>query len=504
MKTKTFKRSAGILLPISSLPSNYGIGTLGKEAYKFVDFLKSAGQKYWQVLPVGQTSFGDSPYQSFSAFAGNPYFIDLDYLVAEELITKDEIKAFDWGDDETDVDYAKIFYSRFKILKLAFSRSNHTESLKYIKFCIKNDYWLEDYSFYMALKEHFQTNEWLKWDDDIKFREPDAIVYYKKLLKEQIEFWKFCQYKFFEQWKKLKKYANKNKIKIIGDIPIYVALDSADVWVNYDLFELDEEREPINVAGVPPDCFSETGQRWGNPLYDWGKMEDTNFEWWRKRMEYSSTIYDVIRIDHFIGISRYYAIPSTCETAMEGEWKKGPGSKLTNAINESIGKSKIVAEDLGIVSEDVRELLKANNYPGMKVLQFGFDGSPDNDHLPYNYEKNIFVYGGTHDNETIMGFIESREEENLEYIMNFLNVSKKKDIPKAMLRLGYSSVANVCIFQMQDILELDNKSRMNFPSTIGTNWRWRLKDNQVTSKIAKELKELAILYGRKTKKKRSK
>lgn len=494
---KPFKRGAGILLPISSLPSNYGIGTLGDKAYEFVDFLKKAGQKYWQVLPVGPTSFGDSPYQSFSAFAGNPYFIDLDYLIEQNLISKEDIEQFDWGDNEADIDYAKIFNSRFKVLKIAFKKSKHSKTKIFEKFCSQNKIWLDDYCLYMSLKEHFDNKEWLLWDEDIRMRKQKAVVKYQKELKEQIEFWKFCQFKFFEQWNSLKKYANKNKIKIIGDIPIYVALDSADVWVNSNLFELDENKQPINIAGVPPDMFSETGQRWGNPLYNWEEHERTNFNWWRNRMAFSAKLYDVIRIDHFIGIVRYYSIPSTCPTAVEGSWKKGPGKKLTDAINASIGKSKIVAEDLGVVNDDVKELLKYNNYPNMKILEFAFDSDANNDHLPHNYNSNMFVYGGTHDNETLVGFVKNKQKAELKYAMKYLNVSDKKDITKAIIRLAYASVANVAIFQMQDILGLDNSARMNFPSTIGTNWRWRLLDSQLTTKMAKDLCKLAGLYGRK-------
>ena len=379
MTTQTkqqLKRGAGILLPISALPSPYGIGTLGEEGYRFADFLKRTGCRYWQVLPVGPTSFGDSPYQSFSAFAGNPYFIDLDYLVKEQLLTKKEVTHYKWNHSEDIIDYATIYQQRFIVLKKAYERSNHKKLISYSLFCKNNEYWLEDYSFYMAIKTHYDNHEWLKWDKDIKYRKKEAILHYKSLLEDEINFWKFCQYKFREQWDKLKDYANKLGILIIGDIPLYVALDSADVWVHGDLFELDERKRPINVAGVPPDAFSADGQRWGNPIYRWDEMDKQDFSWWRERMKASATLYDVIRIDHFIGVVNYYSIPETCPNATKGSWKQGPGRKLTEIIKESIGDSKIIAEGtLGVLTPNVKELISETGYPGMKIIEFGLDGS---------------------------------------------------------------------------------------------------------------------------------
>ena len=401
---KKLERGAGLLLPISSLPSPYGIGTLGDAAYKFVDFLVKAGQKYWQVLPVGPTSYGDSPYQSFSAFAGNPYFIDLDYLVKEGLITKAQIKKFPWGDNEEYIDYATIYESRFQILRIAFENSEHKDSSEYRQFLEQNQYWLDDYSLYMAVKFSFESRGWQEWDRDIKLREPEALKRYQDELAEDIEFWKFCQYKFFEQWNNLRSYANESGIEMIGDIPIYVAMDSADVWAHKELFELDEDCEPINVAGVPPDAFSADGQLWGNPLYRWDKMEESGFEWWKQRMASNSKLYDYIRIDHFIGVVNYYSIEASCTNAKEGVWRIGPGKKLTDAIDSAIGDAKIIAEDLGIVSQPVRDLLAETGYPGMNIIEFAFDGTPENTHLPHNYKPNSLVYGGTHDNETVAGF----------------------------------------------------------------------------------------------------
>lgn len=490
-------RGAGILLPISSLPSKYGIGTFGKEAYRFVDSLVEAQQTFWQVLPIGPTSFGDSPYQSFSAFAGNPYFIDLEYLVQEGLLKKEDIDSRSWGDDPADIAYATIFDNRFEVLRIAFKNSKHADTEEYKEFCEDNTYWLDDYSFYMALKCKFDNKEWSAWDDDIKFREESALKKYQKELQEDIDFWKFCQFKFNQQWMELKEYANEKGIQIIGDIPLYVSMDSSDVWVHGRLFELDERKNPINVAGVPPDAFSETGQRWGNPLYDWDAMEKEDFSWWRERMKANAALYDVIRIDHFIGVVRYYRIPSDCPTAMEGAWKKGPGKKLTDAITESIGDAKIIAEDLGIVVQSVRDLMAETGWPGMKILQFGFGDTNTNNNLPHTYtNSNMLVYGGTHDNETLVGFFENVEEEDMEYAYKYLNVSSKEEVPEAIIRAAYASTADVAIMQMQDILGLDNSARMNLPSTVGQNWRWRLLPDQFTEERIEYLKDLAETYGR--------
>ena len=498
MKNKYLKnRGAGILLPVSSLPSPYGIGTLGKAAYEFIDQLKRAGQKYWQVLPVGPTSFGDSPYQSFSAFAGNPYFIDFDMLLEEGLLTKEEFQQENWGNDPSDADYALLFQKRFAVLRRAYARSSLRNNRDFLRFCRRNQFWLEDYCLYMALKDYFGSREWLLWDADIRFRKKEAVERYRKQLREDIEFWKFCQFTFFSQWKKLKKYANKNGIRIIGDIPLYVALDSADVWANGELFELDERKKPIHIAGVPPDCFSAEGQRWGNPLYDWKKMEKDGFTWWYERMKANASLYDVIRIDHFIGIVNYWSIPADCPTAVDGEWKKGPGRKLTDVIQKATPKADIIAEDLGVVGANVRKLIDKTGWPGMKILEFAFDSGADNEYLPHNYKNpNCIVYGGTHDNETLAGFYGARKKKELKYLFRYLGISEKKEIPSAILRAGYASIANTAIFQMQDILELDNSARMNYPSTVGTNWRWRLLPGQFTKEHQKRLKKYCRIYGR--------
>lgn len=486
-------RGAGILLPVSSLPSPYGIGTLGKAAHAFVDYLKLAGQRYWQVLPVGPTSFGDSPYQSFSAFAGNPYFIDLDLLCDDGLLLPAELPKS--MEPAGKVAYDELYITRFPLLRKAYVRFVKDDG--YERFCTRHKDWLEDYALFMAVKGAFGGREWLQWDADIRFRQKQALEDYRRRFADDVGFWKFCQYMFFKQWHDLKKYAGKRGIYIIGDMPLYVALDSADVWANRDDFELDEQGHPVRVAGVPPDLFSQTGQRWGNPLYNWKRMEASDFRWWRRRIKQSALLFDILRIDHFIGIARYYAIPASCETAVEGHWVKGPGAKLTDAVNKAAGgKIWILAEDLGVLHPSVKRLLDKNGYPGMKILLFAFDGSGDNSYLPHHYEKNAVVYGGTHDNETITGYCRGKSRESLAFMMAYLGVEKTEEIPTAMIRLGYGSVADVAVFQAQDLLGLDNDARMNEPSTIGHNWIWRLLPGQLDESLAAQLKKWAVLYGR--------
>lgn len=496
MKHVKLTRGAGVLLPISSLPSPYGIGTLGQAAYQFVDTLAAAGQKYWQVLPLGPTSYGDSPYQSFSAFAGNPYFIDLDRLVAEGLLSESKVASCDWGREDGYVDYSNLFENRFLVLKIAYERSQHKKLDSYKTFCENNSFWLEDYSLYMALKFHFENKEWLEWNEPIRVREPQAVAKYAKMLKDEVDFWKFTQYKFFEQWNALKAYANEQGIRIIGDIPLYVALDSADVWVHGDLFELDERKKPINIAGVPPDAFSADGQRWGNPLYDWAKMEETDFFWWRERMKANAKLYDIIRIDHFIGIVRFFSIPAENPTAVGGTWRLGPGTKLTNVISESIGDAQIIAEDLGVIVPMVKKVLVKTGFPGMKVLQFAFDGGPTNDYLPHNYTTdNIIAYSGTHDNETTVGFLNGVSAAKRRYICDYLD-TRRKDLPAKFIQVLYASNASVAIVQAQDLLGLGNEARMNVPSTVGLNWRWRMTKSQLEAIEIDRLKHLVTLYGR--------
>lgn len=491
---KRLTRGAGILLPISSLPSPYGIGTFGKAAYEFADKLKEAGQAYWQVLPIGPTSYGDSPYQSFSTFAGNPYFIDLEMLIEEGILKKESADAADWGQSEDDIDYSKIYENRFEILREAFSNFKVTED--YNVFVEENSSWIEDYALFMACKEHFGQREWLLWDDDIKTREPAAIKHYSEMLSDKIEFWKFIQFKFYSQWGSLKKYVNGKGIKIIGDIPIYVALDSSDVWANPGQYQLDNNLKPVDVAGCPPDIFSDYGQKWGNPLYNWEVMEKDGFKWWKKRMASAAGMYDVIRIDHFIGMAKYYAIPAD-GVPSEGEYRLGPGRKLTDAIDEAIsGTAQIIAEDLGVAMPEAKKLLKETGYPGMKVLEFAFDGNCNNEYLPHNYDKNYVVYSGTHDNETLMGYFESLGSKSAKYLQAYTGCHEDKELAKGIIKLAYASVADTAIIQMQDILLKDNTARINLPSTIGQNWRWRLKEGEFNSKEIEELFNLADIYYR--------
>ena len=489
-------RGAGILLPVSSLPSNYGIGTFGKEAYDFVDLLAKAKQKYWQVLPIGPTSYGDSPYQSFSAFSGNPYMIDLDMLIEEGLLKKEDVTQRVWFEKEDRVDYGAIFQNRFPVLRMAFENSKHIETEEYKEFCEENTYWLDDYSLYMALKTQFNHQAWFSWDEDIRNREEKAVKRYEKELKEDIDFWKFCQFKFSQQWKKLKAYANEKGIRIIGDVPLYMAMDSVEVWVHGRIFQLDERKNPTHVAGVPPDGFSPTGQRWGNPLYDWDVMEKDDFSWWRERMKLNAKLYDIIRIDHFIGIVRYFKIPASCPTAEEGEWIEGPGKKLTDAIQEAVGDSEIIAEDLGTVVDSVRALINETGWPGMKIMEFAFDSGPSNDNLPHHYCKNSIVYGGTHDNETLVGYFDNQNPWHTPFTLDYLGIKDKKDIPNAVIRTAYASVSNTAIFQMQDILGLGNEARMNFPGTFGSNWQWRMKKGQFEEKHIELLRKYVDVYGR--------
>ena len=538
MSDTKFERNAGILMPVSSLPSPYGIGTFGKDAYDFVTFVKECNHKYWQVLPLGPTTYGDSPYQSYSAFAGNPYFVDLDMLIEAGFLLKSEVISRDWGDgivpvnvseddavngrfgsyrdgnigDERYVSYEKIYNNRFDILRIAYNRFKAAcaESKKTLakglplykqfdNFVKDNTDWLEDYALFMALKSHFNNVSWGEWETDIKFRKPEAMSRYEEQLSDDIGYWKFIQFEFYLQWNALKQYANSNGIEIIGDIPIYMGYDSVDVWANQGEFQLDENLTPIKVAGVPPDAFSDAGQKWGNPLYDYDKMEANGFSWWRKRMAASAKLYDVIRIDHFIGIVKYYTIPADMPDARQGEYRQGPGQKLLDVINESIGDKKIIAEDLGVEVPEVAKILKENGYPGMKVLEFAFGGDRKNPHLPYNYTQNLVCYGGTHDNETLLGFFEDRGDWELGYAYDYLDTRDKGRMVDQVFRAAYSSVAVLTVFAVQDILKLGNWARMNLPSSMGNNWKWRMQKGQLGQHELECMRYLASVFDRERK-----
>lgn len=494
-KQAPMERGAGILLPVSALPSSCGIGTLGRAAYDFIDFMNAAGQRYWQILPIGPTSYGDSPYQSFSAFAGNPYLIDLEVLCEQKLLTQAEIDACRWGDAPDSVDYAALYESRFTVLRAAFDRFD-TGCGDFAAFCGENESWLDEYSLFMAIKTQQGGRSWQEWPAALRMREAKALAASGKALRTECAFWRFCQFQFYRQWNALKAYAGEKRVQIIGDIPIYVALDSADVWQHHALFQLDGDRRPTRVAGVPPDLFSATGQLWGNPLYDWNRMERDGFAWWRRRMAFCARLYDIVRIDHFVGIAHYYSIPAADATAENGEWVRGPQRALLAAISREMGNSRIVAEDLGIVTPAVRAMQRSGGYPGMKLLCFGFDSDARNENLPSYYSQNTVVYGGTHDNETLAGYFSHCKRSELRFAREYLHVRGNRGIPAAIIRAAYASVANAAIFQMQDYLGLDNSARMNTPATTGGNWRWRVTARQLSPGLAAELAELSRIYGR--------
>lgn len=489
-------RASGILLPISSIWSAYGIGTFSKEAYEFVDFLKAAGQTYWQILPLGPTGYGDSPYQSFSTFAGNPYYIDLEELIRTGLLTKEQCEECDWGGSEAYVDYEKIYRSRFKVLKEAFRNSKIENKEEFQDFVRKNDYWLPDYALYMAVKDSYQGKSWSEWEDDIRLRKPAALSKYREELKEEILFYEFQQYLFAGQWARLKKYANDKGIKIIGDIPIYVAFDSADAWANPELFAFDENRMPTGVAGCPPDAFSATGQLWGNPLYRWDYHKQTDYAWWMQRISYCYKLYDVVRIDHFRGFDEYYNIPFGDTTAEFGRWEKGPGYDLFRVMKKEIGNKPVIAEDLGYLTPSVFKLVKKTGYPGMKVLQFAFDAEGDSDYLPHKYSQNCIVYTGTHDNDTTLGWFDSLSRKDKRFARTYLNFRGNKDIGWNFIRAAIASVSDTAIILMQDYLGLGGEARINLPSTLGNNWKWRVVKGQANEELAKKIYELCKLYGR--------
>lgn len=489
-------RTSGVLMPISSLPSPYGIGTMGKAARKFVDFLEKSGQKYWQILPICPTSYGDSPYQSFSSFAGNPYFIDLEYLCKEKLLKKKECESYDWGGSEKYVDYGTMYVSRYELLKKAFDRFQNNVPDDFAKFCQKESGWLEDYVLFMALKDANGGVAWLEWDNDLKLRDENAIARAKEEYASDMEFYRMLQYLFFKQWRELKAYANEKGIEIIGDVPIYVAGDSADVWANPKQFYLDKDLNPIEVAGCPPDAFSADGQLWGNPLFRWDEMKKDDYAWWTKRIDAMAKLYDIVRIDHFRGFDSYYAIPAGDDTAKNGKWKKGPGMDLFTTLEQKLGKLPIIVEDLGFLTPSVHKLLKDSGFPGMKVIQFAFDSREDSDYLPHNYPKHCVVYTGTHDNDTVMGWIKTAPKASVKYAKEYLNLTKEEGYNWGMMRGAWASVADMAIVPMQDLIGLGTEARINVPSTLGDNWKWRATEDQITNQLAKKLYKYTAMYAR--------
>lgn len=506
------QRLSGVLFHISSLPGSTGIGTFGKSAYDFVDFLSKSKQSYWQVLPLGPTGFGDSPYQSFSTFAGNPYFIDFEILTKEGFLDESDWKEIDWGDDDEKVDFGKIYVGRKKVFEKLQENFERKMPADFASFCEKNNYWLSDYALFMAIKDANGGSAFSTWSDDIRLRKPDAIQRYSEKEAKRIQYYKILQYFFQKQWAALKSYANKKNIEIIGDIPIYVSPDSSDVWSNPKLFDLDKNLKPREVSGCPPDAFTADGQLWGNPVYDWRYSKRTNYKWWKSRMKKAMETYDIVRIDHFRGFDSYYCIPFGAVNARNGVWRKGPGMSLFRALKKKFRNLPVIAEDLGYLTDSVRKLLSDSTFPGMKILQFAFPISFDgeNEYLPYNYPKNSVVYTGTHDNDTIFGWLEFLKksedgEKTLLQLDDYFDIDaenadiKEISIRNLMLREIEKSASNTAIICMQDLLGLGSEARMNAPSTCGSNWQWRATKEQLSELSTEFLAKCVEIYGRERK-----
>ena len=498
------KRNTGVLLSVTSLPSKYGIGCFDKAAYDFVDWLEDAGQKYWQILPLGATSHGgsdDSPYQAFSAFAGNPYMISLEDLIEEGVLTAAECDAVDFGTNPAKVDFDKLHENRFKLLHKAYERSDISRNKDFQKFCKENFWWLDDYALFMAVKEYLGGKPFLQWPEDIRMHYGPALDYYREKLYFDVEFQKYLQFKFWQQWSKLKKYANDKHIQIVGDMPIYVSPDGSDVWAQPEMFQLNEENRPTQVAGCPPDGFSADGQVWGNPLYRWDYHKATGYHWWVTRMWYSYKLYDMVRLDHFRGFDEYFAIPAGSASAKNGHWEKGPGMSLFNTLKEKLGDRAVIAEDLGLMTDGVRKLVKDSGYPNMKVIQFAYDAADiggSNEYLPHNYTNNCVVYTGTHDNETVAGWFTGLDKANKEHIRNYLrdHDTANKWMYKKLIDLAMMCCADTCIIPLQDWLGLGSSARMNTPGTVDGNWSWRMTAEQLTDELQEEVCNVSKRYGR--------
>ena len=488
-------RESGILMHISSLPGPYGIGTMGKNAYKFVDFLEAAGQSYWQILPLTPTGYGDSPYQSFSACAGNHYLIDLDTLVEEGLLKQEEITGIAWSRQPDRVDFGTLYAQRSKVLKIACNR--FVPNGDYQAFIRENSDWLEDYAIFMALKESMGGKIWLEWPEELKCHEPSALAAKRLALKAEVELQYFPQYQFDRQWKALRSYAGGKGIRIIGDVPIYVPLDSADVWAAPELFQLDGNRRPEVVAGCPPDAFTEDGQLWGNPIYDWERMADTGYAWWVHRLAAAAKMYDVVRFDHFRGFESYWAVPAGDKTARNGKWVKGPDHDFIQAIQKALPDLDFIAEDLGYMTPEVRQLQLDSGYPGMKVLEFAFDSREGSDYLPHLYPEDSVCYTGTHDNVTLKQWFDEASPEDVAYAKAYLGLNEAEGFIWGMIRGAMGSVSRVCVVQMQDYLELGKSARMNFPGTLSMdNWTWRAEEGFDGKALAEKILKITKLYGR--------
>ena len=492
------ERSAGILLPLSSLPSPHGIGTMGKAAYDFADFLAAAGQKYWQLLPLGPTSYGDSPYQSFSSFAGDPYFIDLELLVEDGLLVREEVDTCDWGSDARRIDYGRLYENRFPLLAKAKARGYDRDREAVAAFEQENAGWLPNYTLFMALKRHFGMKPWTAWDDeDIRCRRSSAVIeHYRAELRKDVELFTYIQFLFFRQWATLKAYIHSLGIRIIGDLPIYVAMDSADVWAEPEMFRLDAHGVPTEVAGVPPDYFSEDGQLWGNPLYDYEAMEKDGFGWWIRRVGGAQKLCDVLRIDHFRGFASYWAVPYGETTAKNGHWVKGPGMALVGVLTNWFRDLDFIAEDLGAPSPDVTRLLEDSGLPGMKVLEFAFDPETPSDYLPHSCGENSICYTGTHDNAPLVLWREEATEAELAFAKTYLGLNEEEGFCSGLLRGGMGCGSRLFIAQMQDWLEAGVGSRMNTPGTSSGNWQWRMLPGEASKTLAERIREMTRIYGR--------
>lgn len=498
------KRCAGVLLAVSSLPSRHGIGCFDEAAYRFVDWLAQSGQTYWQILPLGPTSFGasdDSPYQSYSAFAGNPYFINLDELVAEGVLSRQEADEADFGSNPGQIDYEKLYQTRLPLLRRAYERSNIGFQWEFQQFVQENNWWLSDYALFMALKSFFGGTHWSTWPEDIRRHWGYSVEYYHRKLYYDVEFHKYLQFKFFQQWFRLKQYANDRHIQIVGDIPIYVSPDGADVWAHPELFQLDENGGLSAVAGCPPDAFAADGQIWGNPLYRWEYHKQTNFQWWTSRLWANFRLYDVIRIDHFRGFDEYFSVPSDAKTALAGHWEKGPGMDFFHAVQWQLGQRQFIAEDLGHMTDSVRWLVRDSGLPNMKVLQFAFDPEDvgaANDYLPHNYSNHCWVYTGTHDNAPVLGWLEGLSAEELALVRDYLDDhdTHLAQLPRKLVNLAMMSAAETCVIPMQDYLGLNGEHRVNTPGTVGINWRWRMPAGATTQELGQYVLALTRRYGR--------
>ena len=487
-------RCSGILMHITSLPGPHGVGTMGKQAYEFVDFLAEAGQRCWQILPLNPTGYGDSPYQSCSTFAGNHYLIDLDILVEEGLLTKEEVEEVCWSRKETKVDYGLLYENRLKVLRKAFLRHGETE--EFAKFRWDNQDWLTDYVHYMGLKDRFGGKPWYQWPDAYKFQ-PKGVKTLEGVEEEQIQFYCFTQYLFFKQWNALREYAHSKDIRIIGDVPIYVPYDSVEVWMEPELFQLDEKLDPIAVAGCPPDGFTADGQLWGNPLYRWDVMAKDDYAWWIRRLKAAGMLYDMVRLDHFRGLESYWSVPYGDKTARNGKWVKGPDTDFIRALKQYLPDLNMIAEDLGYLTQAVRDLRNVSGYPGMKVLEFAFDPKEPSNYLPHTYTYNSVVYTGTHDNMTIRQWFDTASEEEVRFATDYMRLTEEEGFTWGVIRTAMASVSDTCIIPMQDYLDLGGEARMNFPGTLSDkNWTWRAKDGIMNIYLAKRIAKMTKLYGR--------